>query len=249
MLTLPHRRLSGLLLLWLLLSPSCAAPSLADPAEFLPTRTGRLQFRYQRGLDQGSFIRGKLTVVVAAVTQPVGPGQEHGIRGDITKTTEGYFTTRKAAQDAPQEAVQAAMDPTNVKEVFEVKKLGKRSSMTRIHWDRLGSLRLPIKAAENTMSSPFDSRLRGAALNDTTEVAMLWHKPLITFFQLPPFGTFTLTGVQMEGEVAVIQIAQSLGAGQPLRFTYRIARGGRLVGFVIHYRDGTTLRAETLPGQ
>jgi hypothetical protein len=221
-------------------SSSLSSTRLENHESYLVKDPVTRHFTYERVLDGESWVRGTLTIAVEEITWPADTMATYRMSGTIQSTSRGHYATRSAAQGAPIAELKAAMDPANIDEVFEVIESSPGVLITQPHWDRLGALRLPIEATSDSPASAFSSSLMKGSWNAAVELAMVWHKTLIMFLHVPPFGEFSLTAIEEDADGVTLSMTQSLGSGDPVRYEYHLSRDGLgMTGLVVHHRDGT----------
>ena len=78
-----------------------------------------LAHEFERALSGKSWVRGMLELEVTHVDLATTSGSTYSMAGTATLTERGELDDRAVVQWAPSDAVQEAMDPNNVDEVFE----------------------------------------------------------------------------------------------------------------------------------
>ncbi len=227
-------------------SGNLSSSRLEHQEDYLISAPIQRHYTYERKLDGDSWIRGTLTVDIEEVSMPADATATYEMKGSFVSTMEGRYATRLAAQEAPRAAVQAAMNPANIPEVFEDIESRPGVLVSQLHWDRLDELRLPIVVEEEFRSaSPFSSALMDGSWNTSVELAMVWHKPLMFFLSLPPFGTFHVTSIDEDADGVTLELRHDFGGKVPYRYEYSFARDGRsLTRLIVHHLDGTTTVVE-----
>jgi len=234
------------LAIWIAAFGGCSSPpTLTHPEHFYLQGPADKTFEYERTLPAESWIRGTLTLAVEQVELADGNDDTYRMSGTVSLTSRGAIKGREAAREAPQDVVQAAMEPDNVTEVFETVSSQPGITVTRIHWDRLRTLRLPLEYEHDMPASPFSSSLRGEALGDAAEVALVWHKVIAPFLSIYPFGEFSASDVDEREESLELTLIQKLPTGAAVRFRYRFERGHGLSGLETTLPDGSVLRVRT----
>ena len=223
---------------------SCASePRLTHAERFYPQTPETRTFTFERVFPGGQgAVRGTLEFAIDAVGIVDGEAPVWRMSGAATLVARGVITGRDAARAAPRQVVVAAMEPSNVPEVFESVSSQPGVVVTRVHWDQLRSLRLPLEYDQNAPAAPFTSSLRADALASPAEVALVWHKVLAPHLSIAPFGTYTASGVDEREDELTLTLDQELPNGEAMSFTYRMASPRGLIALEGVLDDGSTLK-------
>jgi len=218
-----------------------SVPHVAHSERFYLEAPATRAFKFERTIPEDSWIRGSLVIDVERVARSDDDGS-YTFAGTVSLDARGRVNGREAAHVAPRSALQAAMEPNNVDEVFEILSSDGGVTMARVNWDRLRTLKLPIEFERVAQGSAFSSALRGDVLGDATEIAMLWHKVISPFLQVEVFGTFSASEVDASEQTLELTLTQTLADASVHRFRYRFARGSGLVSIDGTLADGSRLR-------